>query len=50
MKKYQVTVTLIKEYSAVDSDDAYEQMMVDIEDRAGMAIQSQSILVEADEA
>ena len=44
MKKYNVWVTLVKEYEAPDPGEAFDLMMADIEHRDGMDISSHEII------
>ena len=44
MMKYQVSVTLLKEYEAFDTDAAFGMMLDDIRNRDGMEIVSHEII------
>ena len=46
MGKYNVWITLVKEYEAEDSDEAFELAMNDIEHRDGMEISSHEVIEE----
>lgn len=48
MNKYQVWITLVGEYNAPDSTEAFELAMNDIENRDGMEIANHEVLTRED--